>query len=177
MARRRGRREGRRWLGIVLVALVACTLLWVQESGPGPRSSVHTDTGVLCNEARQRPEDAVDGREEVDGHLEGVSGDAGTHVPDLDGVATGGWTEVRREEGNPEQVATRLLRAYRDAGGCVLARSGYLDLAGSVWGCVVQGNGWTDVCVVCATAEEGVSELRVMRLDADEMTDLLADEP
>lgn len=138
---------------------------------------MHADADVPCDEARQRPEDAVDGQEEVDGHLEGVSGDAGTHVPDLDGVATGGWTEVRCEEGDLGQVATRLLRAYRDAGGCVLARSGYLDLTGSAWGCVVQGDGWTDVCVVCATAEEGVSELRVMRLDADEMTDLLADEP
>ena len=165
------------WLGSVFVALVSCPLLWVRGSEPGLRSGVHAGAGVPSDEDWQRPEDAVDGQEEVDEHPEGVSGDAGTHVPDLDGVAIGDWTEVRREEGNPEQVATRLLRAYRDAGGCVLARSGYLDLTGSAWGCVVQGDGWTDVCVVCATAEEGVSELRVMRLDADEMTDLLADEP
>ena len=161
----------------MLVVLVACALLLVREVGSDPRIGARTDTSVPCDEDLQQPEDAVDGREGVDRRPEGVFGDGGTRALDPGVVAAGGWTEVRHEGGDPEQVATRLLRSYRDAGGCVLARSGYLDLTGSVWGCVIQGDGWTDVCIVSATAEEGMSELRVLRLDADEMAGLLGGEP
>lgn len=126
---------------------------------------------------RQQPGDGGDAQGEPGESLKGISDGCDLRVPDLGGTVSGGWTEARREEGDLGQVATRLLRSYRDAGGCVLARSGYLDLTGSAWGCVVQGDGWTDVCVVCATAEEGISGLRVLRLDADEMAAVLADEP
>lgn len=78
-----------------------------------------------------------------------------------------------RQSGDVQQVATRLLASYRDAGNCVLASSGYLDLFGSVWGCVVRGDRWVDICIVSETEEGSSCEVRVMRLDEDEVAESL----
>lgn len=79
-------------------------------------------------------------------------------------------------EGSVEQVATRLLASYRDAGDCVLADAGYLDLLGLVWGCVVQGDGWVDVCAVFEGQDASTCVVRVLRFDADEVEGLLGEE-
>ena len=76
------------------------------------------------------------------------------------------------EEGEVEQVATRLLCTDRDRGDCVLASSGYLDLFGSVWGCVVEGDGWADVCLVVQADEGRVCQVSVTHLDARELVQL-----
>lgn len=90
------------------------------------------------------------------------------------GGAVGAKTSV--EAGEVEQVATRLLCSYRDAGDCVLSSSGYLDLLGSVWGCVVAGDGWVDVCVVSRMAEDGSCQVSVLHMDADEVGSVMGDE-
>lgn len=71
--------------------------------------------------------------------------------------------------GDLEQVATHLLTSYRDAHDCVLVSSGYLDLLGAVWGCVVQGDGWVDVCIVAHDAVAGRCRVSVLHMDADEL--------
>lgn len=73
------------------------------------------------------------------------------------------------EEGTVEQVAYRLLASYRDSGDCTLADAGYLDLLGSVWGCVVGGDGWSEVCVVWAHDGESSCTVRVLRIDSAEV--------
>lgn len=70
-------------------------------------------------------------------------------------------------EGDVGQVATRLLVSYRSQGTCVLAHAGYLDLLGCVWGCVVRGDGWVDICVV--SQRDDRCQVDVTRLDATEV--------
>lgn len=62
-------------------------------------------------------------------------------------------------------AATDLLNAYRSRQDCLLAQSGYLDLYGEAWGCVIQGGAWVDVCVVRGDAEETRSMVSVVRMD------------
>lgn len=69
------------------------------------------------------------------------------------------------------EEAARVLREADERGDCVLARAGYLDLSGRVWGCVTQGSGWAEVCVVWERADGTGSEVRVWRLDASELAE------
>lgn len=83
--------------------------------------------------------------------------------------------DVTTRSGDLQQVAVDLLTSYRDAHDCVLARSGYLDLFGSVWGCVVRGGDWVDICIVTESAEGTSCEVRVLRLDRDEAVEALGE--
>lgn len=65
-----------------------------------------------------------------------------------------------------------VLADYEGLGGCVVARDGYLDLAGKTWGCVVQGEGWVEICLVQESAEGG-SERVVWRMDASDVPEEL----
>lgn len=164
------RRYGR--LALALAALVA--LAWLGARGPG--------TPLPGVEGREEAPIATDGEEGTPGgspatpRSRGVGGD----VPTGGAAGTGASSDagadgvsVRTERGEVEQVATRLLASYRDGDPCVLASSGYLDLLGSVWGCVVQGDGWVDVCVV---SEEGdMCRTCVMRLDAGQVGTLVGE--
>ncbi len=76
------------------------------------------------------------------------------------------------EKGSVEQVATHLLSSYQERGDCVLASSGYVDLLGSAWSCVVQGGDWVDVCTVFEDTDTATCEVRVLRLEADEVREL-----
>lgn len=92
------------------------------------------------------------------------------------GQAGQGNADVPREGGSHVLVhdsrdvpdlAGELLGRYREGGGCVLVSAGYADLLGRVWVCVVQGDGWVDVCEVSAAPGGGCREA-VTRLRADE---------
>lgn len=63
-------------------------------------------------------------------------------------------------------AARELLSAYRDRKDCLPAESGYLDLYGDAWGCVIQGDGWVDVCVLRGEAGGDASVATVVRMDA-----------
>ena len=62
-------------------------------------------------------------------------------------------------------ASQELVERYRDRGDCLMRQSGYLDLLGDTWSCVVQGPDWVDVCVVSAAAEDAGSVVRVQRLE------------
>ena len=87
-----------------------------------------------------------------------------------------GWDVRPVQEGGVEQVATRLLGEYRDRGDCVLAEAGYLDLVGSVWGCVVYGGSWSEVCVVNGQADGAGCAVYVLHMDADDLRALVGDD-
>lgn len=83
----------------------------------------------------------------------------------LDTLSRDQGSEVR-EERYPEEAgvaAQTVLGRYEADGMCLLASAGYLDLFGRVWGCVVEGPGWVDVCVVEETTE-GTSVVRTVRM-------------
>lgn len=57
-----------------------------------------------------------------------------------------------RSDRDVREEASALLTDRREEGDCVLMRAGYLDLFGGTWGCVLQGVGWVEICLV---GEEG----------------------
>ena len=63
------------------------------------------------------------------------------------------------------QEAQLLMQAYKKRNDCVLVTADYLDLFGRVWGCVVQGDRWVDVCIVSAEGKH--SKLKITRMDPD----------
>lgn len=148
------RRSASRAPALLLALLLLCVALsaWLVVSRK--HADVPESTGVMA----ARP----DGGEEDAAH-----GGAVDAVP----VADSG-VSVFSERGSAEQVATRLLASYRDRGDCVLASSGYLDLVGSVWGCVVQGGTWVDVCTVFEAASPASCEVRILHMEADELREL-----
>jgi len=68
---------------------------------------------------------------------------------------------------------TELLEGYADGGDCVLAQSGYLDLLGRSWGCVIQGEGWVDICIVQEGPSGEGSTRSVIHMDATDAAEEL----
>lgn len=157
-------REGlrRRWPVVLLGLLLACFVVLL--IGRVATRDGHARLTDDEHEGRSAPAEEPTPFDEV---LDGGSLDE--VVPDLpSAVLADRSTTVEIEEGEVGQVATSLLVSYRDRGNCVLASSGYLDLMGSVWGCVVNGGRWVDVCVV-SDKGDGTSQVAVLHLDADEV--------
>lgn len=92
---------------------------------------------------------------------------------DLVGASLGGLagaaeaTSYESELGIVEEAA-RVLEAHESAGDCIVAEAGYLDLSGRTWGCVLQGSGWVEICVVSEQTDGSGSEVGVWRMDADD---------
>lgn len=84
-------------------------------------------------------------------------------------VASASGAHLLKSELDVREAAARVLGERRDAGDCVVARAGYLDLSGRAWGCVLQGSGWVEVVVVRGDAGEGGSEVVTMRMDAGDV--------
>lgn len=93
--------------------------------------------------------------------------------------ASGGWLPedaelaTRSSELPLEEEGSRVLEGYRARGDCVLAQAGYLDLAGRVWGCVVQGDGWAEVCLVEEGNDGDGCSVSVVRMDAADVSGLV----
>lgn len=66
------------------------------------------------------------------------------------------------ESGDMSDVARSVLGRYREDT-CLLISSGYVDMMGAVWSCVIQGADWVDICVV-KREEERVCTVRRVRL-------------
>lgn len=163
------------------VALLALVILSLQGWG-----RVHGGSGDAATADGEHEEQtvsegpnerAVEQTDEEDGSL-GEEGLEDETLP-VAGVTSASDVSVCSEAGEVEQVATRLLASYRDERDCALAEAGYLDLLGSVWGCVVQGDQWVDICVI-EQVDEAFCRVHVMRLDASEVAkelDVDATEP
>ncbi len=68
-----------------------------------------------------------------------------------------------------EEEASDLLEEYRQRGDCVVAQYGYLDLLGGTWGCVMQGEGWVEICLVQRGAGDARSDVVVWHMDAEDV--------
>ena len=88
---------------------------------------------------------------------EGVSF-SGDVTPGGDGTKSWGSERPLTEE------AQTILVGYRQRKDCVLVRAGYVDLVGQAWSCVIQGDGWVDICVVRET-DVGRSKVSVSRIE------------
>ena len=104
----------------------------------------------------------------------GAEGDVGRwlgddEAADLVGQTLGSSEHVSERSELPlADEAQRLLEGYERQGDCVVARAGYLDLVGRTWGCVIQGAGWVELCVVSEVGDGG-SAVSVWRMDAGDV--------
>jgi len=78
-----------------------------------------------------------------------------------------GTLQTRRVAGDVVSVARQELASYRERG-LVLVESGWLDLSGNVWGCVVFSGAWSEVCLVSGDAGGAWSEVRAVRIAAQD---------
>ncbi len=108
------------------------------------------------------------GLSEGEGAREGASEDAKGALPPSSDIPA--EARVTRYESGRSVVdeGASVLEGYRSRGDCVLANAGYIDLAGRVWACVVQGAGWAEVCVVQEGAHGGC-EVVSWRMDAGDV--------
>ena len=94
-------------------------------------------------------------------------GDEGVSEYALD-LLEGAEVAQRRSERALVDEGERVLEGYRLRGDCIVAQAGYLDLSGKMWGCVVQGAGWVELCVI-REGDEGGSEVVSWHMDADDV--------
>lgn len=148
------RREGlrrRAAIGIALLGLLALAVaLTAGSSGGG------ADIGGGAGAATSSDAEALLAKAPVEDEVRELVGAMASQ--DAEGSSRVSELSVTEEAG-------RVLDGYAAEGDCVVARSGWLDLLGRAWGCVIQGEGWVDVCVV-NEREGGGSEVGVMRMDA-----------
>lgn len=104
----------------------------------------------------------------------GASSEGATEAVDeaLDEMGVTSRQRERAGEGDVAEVAAELLEERREQGGCVLAHAGYLDLLGGTWGCVLQGNGWVELCLVTEGEEGAGCDVLTWRMRASELARL-----
>ena len=117
-------------------------------------------------------------RGEGSGRAEEGAGDAapsagapegeGMPAPVADALSSAEETSVWCEKPLVE-TGREVLEDFRSRGDCVLAGAGYLDLTGRTWGCVAQGAGWVEICVVREEADGGGCSVASWRMDAGDV--------
>lgn len=125
-----------------------------------------TPSAELASTATARTRDGGDEPDDEGFAVEAPSQEGGQGEKDASGPPEGGAV---RFDGSVEEVSSRVIGERERAGDYILARAGYLDFTGRVWGCVFQGNRWVEICLV---EEDGGGEecsVRVWRMDADDV--------
>ena len=93
----------------------------------------------------------------------------------LDDLGVPYQRDERESARDVSSEAADLLEERRGKGDCVVSRAGYLDLFGGAWGCVLQGNGWAEVCVI-SEGEAGTGcSVVTWRLRAEDLGRLAGD--
>jgi len=52
-----------------------------------------------------------------------------------------------------QDEAQSVLESYQQRADCVLVHSGYIDLAGNVWSCLVNGGNWSELVTISDQGE------------------------
>lgn len=52
-----------------------------------------------------------------------------------------------------QDEAQSVLKSYQKRSDCVLVYSGYMDLAGNVWSCLVNGGNWSELVIISDQGE------------------------
>lgn len=52
-----------------------------------------------------------------------------------------------------QDEAQSVLEGYQQRADCVLVYSGYIDLAGNVWSCLINGGNWSDLVTISDQGE------------------------
>ena len=133
----------------LLIAATVVELRPAEDAFPGAGAS---DTSMQGQRGEKFLESSPDGEDLLNSAF------------DLVGLESEGptrsWEAASLEEG-----ASQLLGEYSQDSACVLAQSGYLDLQGHVWGCVVTGGGWADICIVRQADSGEAAQVYCWRID------------
>ena len=133
----------------LLIAATVVELRPAEDAFPGAGAS---DTSMQGQRGEKFLESSPDGEDLLNSAF------------DLVGLESEGptrsWEAASLEEG-----ASQLLGEYSQDSACVLAQSGYLDLQGHVWGCVVTGGGWADICIVKQADSDEAAQVYCWRID------------
>lgn len=154
MASTRFRKTGRHGRAVALtvgvLTLLAVVLYWHEVTSRGASPQV-----------TELPErfSTVRGSNEVDESLPEVAGQGSMRTV-LEGVGADDPVAFSAV-GDLPTVAQDLVACYEQTDSCLVRQAGYLDLFGEVWGCVFEGPGWVDLCVV--RERECQSEVHVKR--------------
>lgn len=115
---------------------------------------------------------------EKNGRTEGGVGDAASIIgaPEGEGMPAGVEGVLSSAEGTSAwcekslvETGGTVLEEYRSRGDCVLSGVGYLDLTGRTWGCVTQGAGWVEMCVVREGPDGEGCSVVTWRMDAGDV--------
>lgn len=133
----------------LLIAATVVELRPAEDAFPGAGAS---DTSMQGQRGEKFLESGSDGEDLLDSAFDLVG-------LDNEGPARS-WEAASLEEG-----ASQLLDEYSQDSACVLAQSGYLDLQGHVWACVVTGGGWADICIVKQADSGEAAQVYCWRID------------
>ena len=135
-----------------MALLIAATVVELGPSGDASPGAGASDTSMQGQRGEKFLESSPDGEDLLNSAF------------DLVGLESEGptrsWEAASLEEG-----ASQLLGEYSQDSACVLAQSGYLDLQGHVWGCVVTGGGWADICIVRQADSGEAAQVYCWRID------------
>lgn len=109
---------------------------------------------------------------EGDGEAEASRGATGV-VDALGSLGVPFAQEERTSSRGVRDEAAAVLRERGEQGDCLVVRSGYLDLFGGVWGCVLQGGDWAEVCLVSEGVEGGGCSVTRWRMSVDDVAGAL----
>ena len=135
-----------------MALLIAATVVELGPSGGASPGAGASDTSMQGQRGEKFLESGSDGEDLLNSAF------------DLVGLESEGptrsWEAVSLEEG-----ASQLLGEYSQDSACALAQSGYLDLQGHVWGCVVTGGDWADICIVRQADSDEAAQVYCWRID------------
>ena len=135
-----------------MALLIAATVVELGPSGDASPGAGASDTSMQGQRGEKFLESSPDGEDLLNSAF------------DLVGLESEGptrsWEAASLEEG-----ASQLLDEYSQDSACVLAQSGYLDLQGHVWACVVTGGGWADICIVRQADSGEAAQVYCWRID------------
>ena len=80
--------------------------------------------------------------------------------------------EERASARSVADEAASVLEDRQDRGDSLVVRSGYLDMFGGAWGCVLQGSGWVEVCLVSEDGDGEGSSVVTWRMLASDLVGL-----
>lgn len=137
-----------------LLGLAASQLTFLVFGGGG------TDRFSPAPAERDAPSESVDASKVSRGEAPRLD------IPEIERFVSEDVTTSYQPLPLPE-AAGEVLAEYEAQGNCLLCESGYLDLQGNVWACVIQGDGWVEVQVVKSVDAGQGSELTVAHMEAE----------
>lgn len=182
-----GKMGKRRWSMVAFAPFALCilaTVLLLAHMGVGPLPGTSTSGAV---EGGSGGEDSVEPRETADagesagspaeGELygedvvrealdaEAAQSSSDSFLSDLSGAREQVVAVEWADEEGLVSAGEEVLGAYGEAGASLMM-DGYLDLHGTAWAAVVQGDAWVDVVAITGPHEGGAS-VRVVRIAAE----------